>query len=231
MEPYCTQCLVFSNHYPRHGLALQDNQKKSTRNFSFMSKIHLLSTHHISGAVCVVDILCHRPALGQSPPLRRSGHVLSVHTAGHLLAIPSPEQRLGFRVASSTEVNYTWYVARDPVKFSPFPAVESDGSSKGSAPLPAGHWTRTALLLPPAEHSESFQRGSRSLWGEGARRHGQGVFMLCSLPPFMAWWKWCSTKVPTLFLLVKAWEAASSVILVKDQRQPPPPLLNHQTLS
>ena len=104
-----------------------------------MSKIHLLSTHHISGAVCVVDILCHRPALGQSPPLRRSGHVLSVHTAGHLLAIPSPEQRLGFRVASSTEVNYTWYVARDPVKFSPFPAVESDGSSKGSAPLPAGH--------------------------------------------------------------------------------------------
>ena len=69
-----------------------------------MSKIHLLSTHHISGAVCVVDILCHRPALNQSPPLRRSGHVLSVHTAAHLLAIPSPEQRLGFRVASSTEV-------------------------------------------------------------------------------------------------------------------------------
>lgn len=56
---------------------------ESTRNFSFMSKIHLLVTHHISGGVCMVDILCHRPALGQSPPLRRPGPVLSVHTAGH----------------------------------------------------------------------------------------------------------------------------------------------------
>lgn len=114
---------------------------ESTRNYSFMSKIHLLVTHHISGAVCTVDILCHRPVLGQSPPLRRSGPVLSVHTAGHLLAIlppacnslPRAEARVLCHIFHRGTTLDKW---PEIWLNSPFPTVENDGSSKGSALLP-----------------------------------------------------------------------------------------------
>ena len=126
---------------------------ESTRNYSFMSKIHLLVTHHISGAVCTVDILCHRPVLGQSPPLRRSGPVLSVHTAGHLLAIlppacnslPRAEARVLCHIFHRGTTLDKW---PEIWLNSPFPTVENDGSSKGSALLPT--WSLNMHSSPSA---------------------------------------------------------------------------------
>ena len=45
---------------------------KSTGSFSSMSKTDLLITQHTTGAVGMVDILCHRPTFGQSPPVGTS---------------------------------------------------------------------------------------------------------------------------------------------------------------
>lgn len=70
MEPEGTQFLAFPNHLPRRQLPSMTNG--STGSFSSMSKTDFLITQHTIGAVGMVDILCHRPAFGQSPPLGRS---------------------------------------------------------------------------------------------------------------------------------------------------------------